>query len=115
MRRAVKLRLVDGRQASRLASVAAVSVGFERAETLRKWLLEKSPHSELLVHDATNGGADALRETPMAKAAIAILERQAWLVRMAPETVVRGAVHVKVGDAMEGASCCLRKTITYSR
>ena len=38
-------------EASRLASAATVSAEIDKAETLRKWLLESWPHSEIMVRE----------------------------------------------------------------
>lgn len=78
-------------EASRLAEVANVSVEIDRAEQLRRWLIERWPEPEVLVRDVMNKGPNPLRENPKARAALAILEALGWLVRLDPGTVVRGS------------------------
>jgi len=78
-------------EALRLAQVANVSAEIDRAEQLKRWLLERWSEPEVLVRDVMNKGPNALRESPKAKAAIAILEAHGWLVRLEPGTIVRGS------------------------
>lgn len=78
-------------EASRLASAALVSAEIDRAEALRKWLLESWPEPEVLVRDVVRLGPNTLRESPKARAALGILEKHAWLVPLELGTVVRGA------------------------
>jgi hypothetical protein len=78
-------------EASRLASAATVSVEIDRAETLRRWLLDGWPEVEVLARDVVQYGPNALRETPKARAALGILEKHGWLVPLDAGTVVRGA------------------------
>lgn len=79
-------------EASRLAEVANVSAEIDRAEQLRRWLIEQWPEAEVLVRDVQNRGPNALRESPKARAALAILEAHGWLVRLDSGTVVRGSI-----------------------
>lgn len=78
-------------EALRLAEVANVSVQIDRAEQLRRWLMENWHDPEVLVRDVQNRGPNALRESPKARAALSQLEAHGWLVRLAPGTVVRGS------------------------
>lgn len=97
-------------EASRLASAAIVSGEIDRAETLRRWILENWQEPDLLVRDVQNGGPNQLRESPKAKAAIAILESHGWLVKLEAGVIVRGAARreawaiVKEGS-VDGQSC----------
>lgn len=78
-------------EAVRLADAATVSQEIDRAEALRKWLLENWAHPEIMPRDVVQNGPNALRETKTAKAALVLLEEHACLVRLAPGTVVRGS------------------------
>jgi hypothetical protein len=79
-------------EAVRLGDAAAVSAEIDRAEALRKWLMEAWPEPEVLVRDVLRlAPIRALRESPAARAALALLERHGWLVQLDPGTVVRGA------------------------
>ncbi|PTV95930.1 uncharacterized protein DUF3987 [Rhodobacter aestuarii] len=77
-------------EASRLASAATVSAEIDRAETLRKWLIESWPHPNVTVRDVVRLGPNPLRESPKARAALGVLELHGWLHRLEPGTVVRG-------------------------
>lgn len=78
-------------EACRLAEVANVSAEIDRAEQLRRWLLERWPEPEVLVRDVMNKGPNALRESPKARAALSQLEAHGWLARLDKGTVVRGS------------------------
>ena len=78
-------------EAVRLADAAQVSQDIERAEALRRWLLERWPHSEITVREVVQSGPNALRESPIAAKAIDILEKHGWLTRLPEGTIVRGA------------------------
>lgn len=82
-------------EASRLASVATVSAEIDRAEALRKWLVERWPETEVLVRDVVRRGPNALRESPKARAALGILEKHGWLVPLDAGAVVRGAARAE--------------------
>lgn len=78
-------------EALRLADAATVSLEIDRAETLRKWLLESWPHPDVMTRDVVRLGPNALRESPRARAALTLLERHGWLTPLGPGTVLRGA------------------------
>ncbi len=78
-------------EASRLASAATVSVKIDRAEALRRWLLESWPEPEVTVRDVVQRGPNPLRESPKAREALELLEEHGWLVRLEAGGVVRGA------------------------
>ncbi|QFT60464.1 hypothetical protein FIU94_16665 [Sulfitobacter sp. THAF37] len=82
-------------EASRLASAATVSAEIDKAENLRRWLLESWEHPDVMARDVVQFGPNALRETPKARAALGILEKHGWLVRLAGGTMVRGAARAE--------------------
>jgi hypothetical protein len=73
-----------------LPSAATVSAETDRAEKLRRWLLESWPHPDVTSAEVVNRGPNALREALKAHAALALLERHGWLVPLEPGAVVRG-------------------------
>lgn len=90
-------------EASRLANAALVSAEIDRAETLRKWLLENWPEPEVLVRDVVRLGPNPLRESPKARAALGILEKHGWLARLEAGTVVRCAARAEAWAIVKGA------------
>ncbi|MCF3594184.1 DUF3987 domain-containing protein [Rhodobacteraceae bacterium LMO-12] len=78
-------------EASRLASAATVSAEIDRAEKLRKWLLESWAEPEVVPREVLQYGPYVLRDSPKATAALTVLERHGWLVPLEPGAVVRGA------------------------
>ena len=82
-------------EASRLASAALVSTEIDRAEALRRWLLDGWTEPEVLVRDVVRLGPNPLRESPKARAALGILEKHGWLVPLEAGTVVRGAARAE--------------------
>lgn len=89
-------------EASRLASAATVSAEIEKAESLRKWLLESWPHTDVMTRDVVRLGPNPLRESPKARAALVILENHGWLVRLDPGAVVRGAARAEAWRIVKG-------------
>lgn len=89
-------------EASRLSSTAIVSAEIDKAETLRKWLLESWPHSEVLVRDVVRLGPNALRESPKARAALGTLEKHGWLVRLEAGTLVRDKARAEAWAIVKG-------------
>jgi len=77
-------------EAARLAEAATVSAETDKAEKLRRWLLDSWPHAEITSAEVVNKGPNALREATKAHAALALLERHGWLVPLDPGAVVRG-------------------------
>jgi hypothetical protein len=90
-------------EASRLASAALVSTEIDRAEALRRWLLDGWAEADVLVRDVVQYGPNALRETPMARAALGILEKHGWLAPLEVGTVVRGAARKEAWAIVKGA------------
>jgi hypothetical protein len=78
-------------EAARLSDGAKVSAEIERAEALRKWLVERWPEPDILLRDVMHDcPTRALRESPKARAAINLLVQHGWLVALDPRAVVRG-------------------------
>ncbi len=90
-------------EASRLASAATVSAEIDRAETLRRWLLESWPEPEITVRDVVQYGPNAMRETPKARGGLGTLEKHGWIVPLEPGTVVRGAARKEAWAIVKGA------------
>ncbi|WP_121631163.1 YfjI family protein [Tropicibacter alexandrii] len=82
-------------EAVRLADAATVSQEIDRAEALRRWLLDKCPDNDVMVRDVLQYGPNPLRESPKATAALVLLERHGWLIPLEPGTVVRGRARAK--------------------
>lgn len=89
-------------EAARLADAATVSAEIDRAEALRKWLLESWTHPEIMARDVVQYGPNPLRETTKAVAALGILERHGWLVALDPGTVVRGKARKVAWQIVKG-------------
>lgn len=89
-------------EAVRLADAATVSQEIDRAEALRKWLLEGFAHPDVTMRDVLRLGPNALRESPKARAALALLAGHGWLVPLPPGTVVRGAARAEAWRIVQG-------------
>lgn len=89
-------------EASRLASAALVSSEIDKAEKLRRWLLQSWPEPDVLVREVVRLGPNALRESPKARSALGILEKHGWVVPLEPGTVVRGAARAKAWRIVRG-------------
>jgi hypothetical protein len=90
-------------EAARLASAATVSAETDKAEKLRRWLLESWPHGEITSAEVVNKGPNALRESPKAHAALRMLETHGWLAPLDPGTVVRGKPRKAAWRIVRGA------------
>lgn len=77
-------------EAARLADGATVSLEIERAESLRRWLVESWEFDDVTPREVMQFGPGALRESPKTRAALGILEQHGWLVRLDSGTAVRG-------------------------
>lgn len=92
MANGIKLAQFYLTEASRLADAAIVSAEIANAETLRKWLLDSWEHPDVLVRDVLRlAPIRALRESPKARAALALLEKHGWIVPLESGAIVRGA------------------------
>jgi len=78
-------------------------VEIDRAETLRRWLMDGWQEGEVLAREVVQKGPNALRETPKARAALGILEKHGWLVPLDAGTVVRGAPRKEAWAIVKGA------------
>ncbi|HBD89713.1 MAG TPA: hypothetical protein DC061_03355 [Gemmobacter sp.] len=78
-------------EAKRLAEAGAISADTNRAETLRKWLLESWQHPEVLPRDILRFGPNSLREAKALRDPLAMLVNHGWLARLPEGTEVRGA------------------------
>ncbi|WP_347917114.1 YfjI family protein [Paracoccus marcusii] len=78
-------------EAARLADAATVTAAIERAEALIRWLLDTWQDPVIVPSDVVQRAPiRALRESPAAHAAIALLEQHGWLEKLPEDTVVRG-------------------------
>ena len=102
MTNAIELAQFYLAEASRLASAATVSAEIDRAETLRRWLLESWPHPEILCAEVVRRGPNPLRETLKARATLGILEKHGWLAPLEAGTVVRGAARKEAWAIVRG-------------
>ena len=92
-------------EAKRLADAATVSREVDRAEALRRWLLESWPEPEILTSDVLQRAPiRELRESPKAAGALGILEKHGWLIRLDPGTVVRGKARKAAWRIVKGGS-----------
>ncbi len=91
-------------EASRLASAATISAEIDKAEALRRWLLESWPEPEIMLRDVVRLGPNPLRESPKARSALGILEKHGWLVPLEAGTLVRGAARAEAWAIVKGAS-----------
>ncbi|WCQ98935.1 YfjI family protein [Paracoccus aestuarii] len=92
-------------EAQRLADAAKVSEETDRAERLRRWLIEEWPDPEMLTGDVVQKAPiRALRETKTATAALEMLERHGWVIALPTGTVVRGRARSTAWRIVKGGS-----------
>jgi hypothetical protein len=91
-------------EAVRLADAATVSVEIDRTEALRKWMLDGWTEPEIMVRDVVRLGPNPLRESPKARAALALLEQHGWIVPLDPGTHVRGAARAECWRIVKGGT-----------
>lgn len=77
-------------EAKRLAEAGAVTGPTERAEALRRWLLEGWEGDYITPRDVVRKGPNRMRETATVREALAVLERNGWLERLEPGAEVDG-------------------------
>lgn len=90
-------------EAVRLADAAIISREIDRAETLRKWLLESWEHREIMVRDVVRLGPNPLRESPKARDALKLLQQHGWIHKLETGTVVRGSARNEAWVIAKGA------------
>jgi len=90
-------------EAARLSDAATVSAEVEKAEALRKWLLARWQHPEILPSEVVrHAPIRALRESPAAKAAIAMLVKHGWLAALPEGAEVRGKIRKEAYRIVRG-------------
>jgi hypothetical protein len=78
-------------EAARLASAGTLTREMADAEVLRVWLIENFPYDEVVPRDVQNGGPSRrLRISSNVRAALSMLEKHGWLVKLEPGALVRG-------------------------
>ena len=77
-------------EAQRLADAAIIPFEIQQAETLRVWLLERWAEPLISIRVIVRMGPNSLRDTKKAKAAVAILEQNDWLMKLDDSAVVDG-------------------------
>ncbi len=90
-------------EAKRLVDGAIISEEINRAETLRRWLLETWPETEVLKRDVLRSGPNSLRESPKAQAALTLLENHGWVIALERGTVIRGKARREAYRIVRGA------------
>jgi len=103
MARGIALAQFHLTEAARLADAATVSAETDKAEKLRRWLLESWPHDEITSAEVVNKGPNPLREAAKAHAALGMLERHGWIVPLDPGAVVRGKARKAAWRIVRGA------------
>ena len=83
-------------EARRLVDVGSVSAETERAESLRKWLMDGWKLPEVTVRDIVRLGPNRLREAKVAREAASALQAAGWLVKLNDGTVVQGMARKEV-------------------
>jgi hypothetical protein len=91
-------------EAKRLVDGAIVSEEIGRAEALRKWLLESWPEPDVLPRDVLRLGPNCLRESPKARAALALLEQHGWVTKLEQGAIVRNKARHEAYRISRGAS-----------
>lgn len=90
-------------EAARLAEAAIVSAEIDRAEKLRKWLMESWGEVDIAQAEVVQFGPYAVRDVKAAKPALALLEQHGWLVRLDKGAVVRGSARKDAWRIVQGA------------
>lgn len=90
-------------EAARLSDAATVSADVEKADALREWLLTRWQYPEILPSEVVrHAPIRALRESPAAKAAIAMLVKHRWLVALPEGAEVRGKIRKEAYRIVRG-------------
>lgn len=81
------------------------STAADKAERLRRWLLESWPEPEVPVRDVLRlAPIRALRESLAARAAVVMLEKHGRPVSLEPGTLVRGKARKEAGRIVQRGS-----------
>jgi hypothetical protein len=67
-------------------------------------MLEGWTEQEIMVRDVVRLGPNPLRESPKARAALALLERHGWILPLDPGTLVRGATRAESWRIVKGGA-----------
>lgn len=99
MQDAIELAQFYLSEAKRLSEAATVSEEIDRAEQLRRWILESWPSvatgqnrdpQTIVPRDVVTMGPNSLRETTTVKKLMVILANHDWLAPLEPGAVVDG-------------------------
>ena len=86
-------------EAKRLAEAATVSEEIDRAEQLRRWIIESWPSiaagqgrdpQTIVPRDVVTMGPNSLRETATVKKLMGVLDSHGWLFRLEAGAVIDG-------------------------
>lgn len=86
-------------EAKRLAEAATVSEEIDRAEHLRRWIIESWPGiasgqgrdpQTIVPRDVVRSGPNALRETATIRKLMGVLENHGWLFQLEAGAVIDG-------------------------
>ena len=92
-------------EAARLSDAATVTAEIGRAEALRQWLLTHWPHEEILPSDVVqHAPVRALRESPAARTALAVLVNHGWLLALPAGAEIRGKTRKEAYRIMRAKS-----------
>ena len=92
-------------EALRLTDAASVSEETDRAERLRRWLVETWQDAEVTTSEVVrHGPVRALRETKVATSTLSVLEKHGWVVALPAGTIVRGAARSTAWRIIRGAA-----------
>ncbi|MEZ5720983.1 MAG: YfjI family protein [Paracoccaceae bacterium] len=90
-------------EAARLANAAAVSAETDRAERLRKWLVERWEYPEITLREALRYAPHRdLRDNVTLRKAITLLERTGWLAKLDVGTKIRGKARADAWRIIRG-------------
>ena len=78
-------------EARRLVENGLVSEETANAERLRKWLLERWAHDDVMPRDIVQFGPNGLRDSKQVAAPLAVLVKAGWLEPLERGTVIRGS------------------------
>ena len=94
-------------EARRLAEAGMVSQETERADMLRRWLLDSWPHEEVTPSEILNRGPNALRERKALDGPLSMLLKAGHLLPLEQGVVVRGSARKEAYRIVKGVSHAL--------